>query len=126
MYVFSQRVGGFFWLEFLRVRKIPLTPYTPQLSSSSSPLPPLPVLPRLATFSVLDRDLYDTSLRALVSWVRYYKEHQASSIFRLAQVKLGEVAGSLGVVRFPKMPEVRPGTKVDGFVGIEGVDVCCI
>jgi hypothetical protein len=57
-----------------------------------------------------------------VSWVRYYKEHQASSIFQLSHVKLGQVASALGVVRFPKMPEVRAG-KVEGFVGVESVDV---
>ncbi|KAJ1566740.1 hypothetical protein HK405_008603 [Cladochytrium tenue] len=63
-----------------------------------------------------DRELFDKSVRALVSWVRHYKEHLASSIFRLGDVEFGPLAMALGVLRMPRMPELKGVAEVPGFV----------
>jgi ATP-dependent RNA helicase DDX55/SPB4 len=47
--------------------------------------------------------------------LRAYKEHQASYIFQIKQVDLASVARSFGILRLPKMPELKQGfeTKLD-------------
>ncbi|KUJ15309.1 ATP-dependent rRNA helicase spb4 [Mollisia scopiformis] len=67
-----------------------------------------------------DRALYDKGQRAFVSWVRAYSKHQASSIFRVADLVWTELGNSWGLIRLPKMPELKKwegdkslGVKVD-------------
>lgn len=45
--------------------------------------------------------------RAFVSFVRSYSKHEASYIFRLADLDLPAVAMSYGLLRLPKMPEFK-------------------
>lgn len=54
-----------------------------------------------------DRALYDKGQRAFVSWVRAYSKHQASSIFRVAELDWTELGNAWGLVRLPKMPELK-------------------
>ncbi|KAJ3412685.1 ATP-dependent rRNA helicase spb4 [Chytridiales sp. JEL 0842] len=103
------------YAEFLKIRKIPMSEYIP---------PPPPTEEKLVTvkeltdtlrlLSTVDREAYDKSLKAFVSWVRHYQEHQASSIFRLKDVDLAALARVMGVLRLPKMPELKT-IKVVGF-----------
>lgn len=67
-----------------------------------------------------DRALYDKGQRAFVSWVRSYSKHTASSIFRIADLDWTELGNAWGLVRLPKMPELKKwegdkslGVKVD-------------
>ncbi|KAJ1337033.1 hypothetical protein BSLG_006793 [Batrachochytrium salamandrivorans] len=46
-------------------------------------------------------------ITAFVSWVRAYGEHQVNFIFRIKDVDLGAVARSFGLLRMPKMPELK-------------------
>ncbi|KAL3428189.1 ATP-dependent rRNA helicase spb4 [Phlyctema vagabunda] len=54
-----------------------------------------------------DRALYDKGQRAFVSWVKAYSKHQASSIFRVADLDWTELGNSWGLVKLPKMPELK-------------------
>ncbi|KAJ3312284.1 ATP-dependent RNA helicase ddx55 [Blyttiomyces sp. JEL0837] len=116
------------YAEFLRIRKIPMTertaytddPIPDPTSTTSSSSSPQPLTTETLTQSLrllsrTDRDAYDRSLRALVSWVRHYQEHQASSIFRIKEVDLAKVAMLYGILRMPKMPELK-NIKLVGFV----------
>jgi len=54
-----------------------------------------------------DRDLHDKGVKAFVSFVRAYSKHEASYIFRIKDLDLVGVAMSYGLVRLPKMPELK-------------------
>lgn len=63
------------YAEFLRLRKVPLLelPKTTGLA---------PVTENLRTAAAADRDVLEKATRAMVSFVRGYKEHQCKYIFR--------------------------------------------
>ncbi|KAK0531078.1 ATP-dependent rRNA helicase spb4 [Tilletia horrida] len=119
--------------EFLRIRKIPLKPYpflltdaaTKQTHPGPEPRRPAPSSPTsfrpadadahrlsasLRKLVLSDRELYELSLRAFVSFVRAYGKHEASFIFRVREVVCREVGAwalGWGMVRVPKMPELE-------------------
>jgi ATP-dependent RNA helicase DDX55/SPB4 len=59
--------------------------------------------------------------KAFVSFVRAYSKHEASYIFRLKNLDLIQVAKSFGLLRLPKMPELKEA-KLDDWHDAE-VDV---
>jgi hypothetical protein len=64
----------------------------------------LPLARRLAS---TDREVYDRSQRAFVSYVRAYNEHKLSFIFRFERVPLAELGRLFGVLRIPAMTEIK-------------------
>ncbi|KAL8762538.1 MAG: hypothetical protein Q9194_007529 [Teloschistes cf. exilis] len=54
-----------------------------------------------------DRSLHDKAQRAFVSWVQAYSKHQASSIFRVADLDWRDLALAWGLLKLPKMPELK-------------------
>ncbi len=65
----------------------------------------------LRRLSEQDRDMMEKGIKAFVSFVRAYKEHQCKFIFRLADLDLARFATALGLLRLPKMPEMRKTKK---------------
>lgn len=63
-------------------------------------------------------------MKALVSFVRAYSKHEASYIFRLQNLDLVGTAKSFGLLKLPKMPELK-GKSIEGW-GNANVDVCNI
>ncbi|TFY78406.1 hypothetical protein EWM64_g5607 [Hericium alpestre] len=57
-----------------------------------------------------DRALHDKAVKAFVSFVRAYSNHEASYIFRIKDLDLLGVAKTYGLLRLPRMPELK---KVD-------------
>ena len=47
------------------------------------------------------------SIKAFVSFIRAYSKHEASYIFRVKDLDLIGVARSYGLLRLPKMPELK-------------------
>lgn len=47
------------------------------------------------------------SIKAFVSFIRSYSKHEASFIFRLKDLDLARVAKSYGLLKLPKMPELK-------------------
>lgn len=94
------------YLQFLEVRKTPLTPLS---------LPDLEIKPeeaQAATAAIrksvlLDRAFHDKAQRAFVSWVKAYSKHQASSIFRLSDLDWEDLGRAWGLLKLPKMPELK-------------------
>ncbi|KAF8713683.1 DEAD protein, partial [Rhizoctonia solani] len=103
-------------LDFLAVRQIPLKehPYIHASDESTSQVGaerPLdsdaPILfQSIRDIVRKDRDIYDKSMKAFVSFVRAYSKHEASYIFRIKDLDLVGVAKAFGLVRLPKMPEL--------------------
>ena len=54
-----------------------------------------------------DRALHDKAQRGFVSWARAYSRHQTSSIFRLDDIDWADQAKAWGLLKLPKMPELK-------------------
>ncbi|KAI9470954.1 MAG: P-loop containing nucleoside triphosphate hydrolase protein [Benjaminiella poitrasii] len=80
----------------------------------------------IRTIVKTDRDIHDRALRAFVSWAKSYSKHEASYIFRVKDLDLGRLAMGFGLLKLPKMPELKAQQSkpdyVDKFVEAEGVN----
>ncbi|KAG8741077.1 ATP-dependent rRNA helicase spb4 [Ceratobasidium sp. 428] len=104
------------YVDFLAVRQIPLKehPYLNSDDTSTSQSGSDRPIDKAATtlFQTIqgvvqsDRDIYDKSMKAFVSFVRAYSKHEASYIFRIKDLDLIGIAKSFGLIRLPKMPEL--------------------
>ncbi|KAJ7032492.1 DEAD-domain-containing protein [Mycena alexandri] len=120
------------YVDFLAIRKIPISerPYFAGTGDQVMSLPTAreeaedgeePVRPDDGEVSVLlgrirktilkDRAIHDQAAKAFVSFVRAYSKHEASYIFRVKDLDLIGVAKSFGLLRLPKMPELRDLTR---------------
>jgi len=54
-----------------------------------------------------DRDLMDKANRAFVSYIQSYVKHECKMILRVKDLDLGAIATSYGLLKMPKMPELR-------------------
>jgi ATP-dependent RNA helicase DDX55/SPB4 len=65
--------------------------------------------------AVKERELYEKSQLAFVSYVRGYREHICSFIFQLSKLDLGELAQCFCMVRLPFMPEFKGRKRPSNF-----------
>ena len=94
------------YIPFLEVRRTPVTPLG---------VPPTEVTDEEARIMALqirkivmaDRALHDKAQRGFVSWVKAYSKHQASSIFRVTDVDWEDAGTAWGLLKLPKMPELK-------------------
>ncbi|KAB5594571.1 SPB4-ATP-dependent RNA helicase of DEAH-box protein [Ceratobasidium theobromae] len=103
-------------LYFLAVRQIPLDEHqyistgdkSTSYVGSERPLDKAAtaLLHTIRTAVQKDRDIYDKSMRAFVSFVQAYSKHEASYIFRIKDLDLVGIAKAFGLIRLPKMPEL--------------------
>ncbi|XP_026824649.1 probable ATP-dependent RNA helicase DDX55 homolog isoform X2 [Ooceraea biroi] len=68
-----------------------------------------------------DRLVFDKANRAFVSYIQAYGKHECNLILRLKDINLGMLAMGFGLLRMPRMPELK-GKDVSSFVGPE-VDI---
>ena len=74
------------------------------------------LMPSLRKLSESDRDILEKGIRAFVSYIRGYKEHQCKYIFQMKDLDLGKLANACGLLQLPRMPEIRKlAGKVAGF-----------
>jgi ATP-dependent RNA helicase DDX55/SPB4 len=105
------------YVRFLDIRKTPITKLEkPQILTSQEDA-------NQATEQIRelvrgDRAFYDKAQRAFVSWVRSYVAHQATSIFKTSELDWEDLARGWGLLRMPKMPELKTW-KGDKTLGIE-------
>jgi len=104
------------YVDFLRVRKIPLTEVQP-LKEEFIDGGPLALL-RLESEN--DRLLMEHGTKAFVSYIRAYKEHQCKYIFRMDELKLGLLASAFALLRLPRMPEVKRAAREAAAGSLEG------
>lgn len=94
------------YIPFLEVRKTPISLLKrPEISVTDEDAKL--VISKMRKEVLADRALYDKGQRAFVSWVKAYSKHQASSIFRVADLDWTELGNAWGLVRLPKMPELK-------------------
>jgi ATP-dependent RNA helicase DDX55/SPB4 len=94
------------YIPFLEVRKTPIAPLKRPFITVTDEDAKL-VTSKMRKEVLADRALYDKGQRGFVSWVKAYSKHQASSIFRVADLDWTELGNAWGLVRLPKMPELK-------------------
>ncbi|OBZ69181.1 ATP-dependent rRNA helicase SPB4 [Grifola frondosa] len=104
------------YVDFMAVRKIPMKlrqPFAEDGSARSSTDeeqddPAVDhALQEIRKVLLTDRALHDKAAKAFVSFVRAYSKHEASYIFRIKDLDLIGVAKSFGLLRLPRMPELK-------------------
>ena len=94
------------YIPFLEVRKTPITELRkPLITITEEDARKVTLDMRKEVLA--DRALYDKGQRAFVSWVKAYSKHQASSIFRIGELDWTDLGNAWGLVRLPKMPELK-------------------
>lgn len=93
--------GGY--VDFMSVRQVPLV----EFPNPPSPLPTESYLGKVQSYMKEDRTHHDSAVRGFVSYVRFYMKHSATSIFRLESLDLVQIARSFGLLKLPRMPELR-------------------
>lgn len=118
--------------EFLALRKMPLVPYDYLDQQGDSSLHPATLDPAaegllqdMRAIVRTDRELADKvcesfslwiilikqGAKAFVSALRAYTKHEASYIFRVANLDFNSLGTAYGLLRLPAMPEVRDWRK---------------
>lgn len=94
------------YLAFLEVRKTPVTALgTPSIRTTNQEASKAAEAMRRTALT--DRAIHDKAQRAFVSWVKSYSKHQASSIFRIADLDWSDLGKAWGLLKLPKMPELK-------------------
>lgn len=65
-----------------------------------------------------DRSNFDRANRAFVSYIKSYAKHECSLILRVKDLPLGKLAIGFGLLKLPKMPEIK-STVVTDFQPVE-------
>ncbi|XP_020081970.1 DEAD-box ATP-dependent RNA helicase 18 isoform X1 [Ananas comosus] len=105
------------YVEFLRLRRVPLKER--QCLDNAED-----IVPQIRAAAKEDRDVMEKGLKAFVSYIRAYKEHQCSYIFRWKELEIGKLAMGYGLLQIPSMPEVKHHSlSVDEFSPVDDIDV---
>jgi len=92
------------FVDFCRVRKIPMSVQEMELPNDDNIQA---VEAFLREKALGDRDVYEKSMQAFVSYIRFYKEHQASFIFRMDKLDFQSLVSGFGLLHKPSMPELK-------------------
>lgn len=94
------------YIAFLDIRKTPIEPLiSPPIELDSDEAET--ILAGFRQIVLQDRALHDKAQKAFVSWVRSYSQHQASSIFPVSSLNWPDLALGWGLLKLPKMPELK-------------------
>ncbi|EPQ55480.1 hypothetical protein GLOTRDRAFT_129657 [Gloeophyllum trabeum ATCC 11539] len=107
------------YVDFMAVRKIPMKKHAYLTEDGSSvahderPEDPAvqPILQQIRKTVLTDRALHEKATKAFVSFVKAYSKHEASYIFRLKDLDLVGLAKTFGLLRLPRMPELKDAEK---------------
>lgn len=106
------------YIKFIQInQKVPLTEMEKDEEAVS-------MVNKLRSLAIKDRAVYEKGVRAFVSFIQSYIKHECSMIFRLKDLDYGLLAQGFGLLRIPRMPELR-GKSVTNFTPAE-VDIKAI
>lgn len=72
-------------------------------------------LQQMRQLQLKDRLIFDKANRAFVSYIQAYNKHECNLILQLKDINLGKLAMGFGLLKMPKMPEIK-GKDVSFFV----------
>ncbi|CAD5316907.1 unnamed protein product [Arabidopsis thaliana] len=76
----------------------------------------------IRSLAIKDREVLEKGLKAFVSFVRAYKEHQCSYIFSWKGLEIGKLAMGYGILSFPYISEVKQDRiGIVGFTPVQGI-----
>ncbi|XP_042511443.1 DEAD-box ATP-dependent RNA helicase 18 [Macadamia integrifolia] len=108
------------YVEFLHIRRVPIV----ERKCSDNALD---IVPQIRAAAIKDRDVMEKGLKAFVSYIRAYKEHQCSYIFRWKELEIGKLAMGYGLLQVPSMPDVKHNSlSIEGFTAAENIDLVAI
>ncbi|KAH8677828.1 P-loop containing nucleoside triphosphate hydrolase protein [Xylariales sp. PMI_506] len=94
------------YVAFLDIRQTPITPLVhPEIALGATDVDS--AVERIRQTVMQDRAIHEKAQRAFVSWLRSYGKHQASSIFPIADLDWSDLGKGWGLLRLPKMPELK-------------------
>ena len=88
------------YIAFLQKRKVPISEEV-HLEGCKG------LTTKIKQMNERDRDMLDKSVRAFVTYIRAYTEHQCNYIFRLKELDVGNLANFFALLRLPKMKEIK-------------------
>lgn len=94
------------YVDFLKVRKSPVQPYLCLSDKEDAAQGASRLTSNIKELIRQDRDLYESSVKAFVSFIKCYKKHEARFIFREQDLDFGKIASSFALLRLPRMPEI--------------------
>lgn len=104
------------YAEFLTIRRVPIQE---RICCSDAP----DVIPQIRAAAKKDRDVMEKGAKAFVSFIRAYKEHHCSFIFRWKELEVGKLAMGSGLLQLPMMPDIKNHSlSTEGFVPIEDIN----
>ncbi|KAG7162788.1 ATP-dependent RNA helicase DDX55-like [Homarus americanus] len=71
------------------------------------------LLKKMRKLQLQDRLVMDKANRAFVSFIQSYAKHECNVILNIKSLNLGRVASSFGLLRMPRMPELKGVTITD-------------
>ncbi|PON29743.1 ATP-dependent rRNA helicase SPB4 [Trichoderma gamsii] len=105
------------YARFLEIRQTPITPLLkPSIFVTEDGA--RDATSKFRTLLQSDRAIHDKAQKAFVSWVRSYAAHQATSIFRVSDLDWADLGNAWGLLRLPRMPELRTWSG-DKMLGVE-------
>ena len=72
------------------------------------------LLQEVRTLLKSDRTFMDRANRAFVSYIQSYAKHECNVLLKVKDLDLGGIASSFGLLRMPKMPELK-GIRITNF-----------
>ncbi|KAM4808738.1 ATP-dependent RNA helicase DDX55 [Rhinophrynus dorsalis] len=97
------------YVSFLSInQKCPLQEMTDLRSS-------VDYLPKLKSLAESDRAVFEKGMKAFVSYVQAYAKHECNLIFRVKDLDFSSLARGFGLLKMPRMPELR-GKNFSDFV----------
>jgi ATP-dependent RNA helicase DDX55/SPB4 len=108
------------YIDYLRIKGIKMTKHENELVEKRLDVEDIRGI--LKT----DKDLIDKSVKAYVSYIRYYNEHELSYLFQLKNLDIGDTANAFGLFYIPTMKELR-GKDISSFKkSIEQININAI
>lgn len=105
------------YIEFQRIRRVPL-------EERKCCDEAFDVVPEIRTAAKKDRDVMEKGLRAFVSYVRAYKEHHCSYIFRFKELEIGRLGMGFGLLKLPSIPDVKHHSiSTEGFIPEQNINL---
>ncbi|XP_062514062.1 ATP-dependent RNA helicase DDX55-like [Corticium candelabrum] len=99
------------YIPFLSLnQKVPVEEFCDDL-----PQPVPNMVEKLRKLALRDRDILEKGTRAFVSYVQSYNKHECRLIFDVKELDFGLLATGFGLLRMPKMPELK-GKIVETFM----------
>jgi len=108
------------YVNFLLVRKVPMIKYEEKFKAFDDDTLTSRLCEYIRTRNSKQKEWYERGMKAFVSYLRFYQEHQAKFIFQFKKLDMVGLIHLFGLVQVPKMKELKPYEKQisDQFVSI--------